>query len=100
MIQFSLVKMLDLFDPSTVVRRMSEAPAALFGIDGRGTLAPGNYADLVLVERLDTPHTISDTDVISPCGWTPLAGTSTGHRVVRTWVNGDLGPRALQFSGV
>ena len=40
MIQFSLVKMLDLFDPATVVRRMSEAPAALFGISGRGTLAP------------------------------------------------------------
>lgn len=97
MIQFSLVKMLDLFDPATVVRRMSEAPAALFGISGRGTLAPGNYADLVLVERLDTPHTISDSDVISTCGWTPLAGTPTGHRVVRTWVNGGLGPRALQF---
>ncbi len=98
MVQFSLVKMLDLFDPSTVALRMSQAPAALFGIDGRGTLAPGNYADMVLIEQLEQPHTISDADVLSPCGWTPLIDTPTRHRVVRTWVNGGAKPMPLHFS--
>lgn len=97
MVQFSLVKMLDLFDPATVVRRMCQSPAQLFGIEGRGTLAPGNYADLVLVEKLSDPHTITDADVLSPCGWTPLTGTPTTHRVVRTWVNGGTRPMPLTF---
>lgn len=97
MVQFSLVKMLDLFDPATVVRRMCQSPAQLFGIEGRGTLATGNYADLVLVEKLSDPHTITDADVLSPCGWTPLTGTPTTHRVVRTWVNGGTHPMPLTF---
>lgn len=97
MAQFSLVTMLDLFDPATVALRMSEAPATLFGIRGRGRLEPGYYADLVLIERLDAPHTITDADVQSLCGWTPLRGYTTCHRVVRTWVNGGTGPMPLQF---
>lgn len=97
MVQFSLVKMLDLFDPATVVCRMCQSPAQLFGIEGRGTLAPGNYADLVLVEKLSAPHTITDADVLSPCGWTPLTGIPTTHRVVRTWVNGGTRPMPLTF---
>lgn len=97
MAQFSLVTMLDLFDPATVALRMAEAPATLFGIRGRGRLEPGYYADLVLVERLAEPHTITDADVQSLCGWTPLRGYATRHRVIRTWVNGGTGPMPLQF---
>lgn len=97
MVQFSLIKMLDIFTPATVVRRMCQAPAQLFSIEGRGTLTPGNYADLVLVEKLSEPHTITDADVLSPCGWTPLTGTPTTHRIVRTWVNGGTTPMPLTF---
>lgn len=97
MAQFSLTAMLDIFDPATVAMRMAEAPARLFGIHGRGRLEPGCYADLVLVERLDSPHTITDADVLSLCGWTPLAGRQTHHRVARTWVNGGTGPMPLRF---
>lgn len=97
MVQFSLVSMLDIFDPSTVVARMCQAAAELFGIDRRGTLRPGNYADMVLVEHLAEPHVITDADVLSPCGWTPMAGTPTRHRVARAWVNGGTGPSPLIF---
>ncbi len=98
MAQFSLVAMLDLFGCTTAVKRMCRTPAELFGIDRRGTLRPGNYADMVLVEKLSRPHAITDTDVLSPCGWTPMAGTPVGHRVARAWVNGGLGPKALEFN--
>jgi len=98
MVQFSLIAMLDLFDPAVVARRMSQSPAELFGIDRRGSLRPGNFADMVLVEKLDTPYTITDSDVLSPCGWTPMAGTPTHHRVVRTWVNGGFGAQELKFN--
>lgn len=97
LVQFSLPVMLDLYDPQTVSLRMSDAPAALYGIDRRGLLEPGYHADLALVERLAEPHTITDSDVISKCGWTPLAGYATRHRVVATLVNGGLAPEALRF---
>ena len=98
MVQFSLVSMMDMFDPTTVVRRMAQAPAELFGIKGRGRLAPGYQADMVMVERLDTPHIITDADVISLCRWTPMQGSPTHHRITRTWINGSTTPQALEFS--
>lgn len=97
MVQFSLPVMLDLYDPATVALRMAAAPAALYGIDRRGLLRPGYYADMALVEKLVSPRVITDADVLSLCGWTPMAGTATRHRVVRTWVNGGGGAQALEF---
>lgn len=98
MVQFSLPVMLDLYDPQTVSLRMSAAPATLFGIDRRGLLEPGYYADIVLVEQLDEPHVITDTEVISKCGWTPMAGYATRHRVAAAWVNGGTAPLPLRFT--
>lgn len=76
---------------------MSVAPAALFGIERRGRIEAGYYADLVLVEPSE-PYTVSDSDVISACGWTPYAGRTFRHRVVRTWVNGGNGAMAMRYS--
>ena len=97
MVQFSLTTMLDLFDPTMVAHRMANCPAELFGIERRGYLREGYYADMTIVERLDEPYTITDADVLSLCGWTPMNGYATRHRVVRTWVNGGHGVQALTF---
>ncbi|MDE6301478.1 MAG: amidohydrolase family protein [Muribaculaceae bacterium] len=97
MVQFSLPAMLDMFGPEMAVSRMCKAPARLFGIESRGVLAPGYRADMVLVEHLDEPYTVTDADVLSPCGWTPMTGRQLHHRVVRAWVNGGTGPEALRF---
>lgn len=97
MVQFSLTTMLDLFDPTMVAHRMANCPAELFGIELRGYLREGYYADMTIVERLDEPYTITDVDVRSLCGWTPMNGYATRHRVVRTWVNGGYGAQALTF---
>lgn len=95
MVQFSLPAMLTLYnDPALVAYRMAEVPARLFGIEGRGSIAPGNYADLVLVERSDWE--VSDADVLSLCGWTPMAGERLTWRVVRTWINGTAPDRPGQ----
>lgn len=99
MVQFSLPTMLDMFEPTLTAHRMANCPAELFGIDRRGFLREGYYADLVLVERLAEPHTITDSEVLSLCGWTPMAGYATRHRVVRSWVNGGTGAMALRFRG-
>lgn len=92
--QFALPMMMDLslrkaFKPEVVVERMSHAPARLFGIDRRGFLRPGYYADMVLVSQCE-PYTVEDADSVSRCGWLPVAGSELSHRVDATWVNGRL----------
>lgn len=91
MIQFSLPLMLTLapeigITEADVVRLMCHAPATIYRIEGRGFIRPGYHADLTLVER--TTMTVADSDAISRCGWTPLAGTTLDYRVVSTWLNG------------
>lgn len=89
MVEFSLIAALSLFTPEVVAERMAVAPARLFAIDRRGSITPGNYADLVLVDP-HSPHTVKDSDVTSLCGWTPVNGLTFSHRVIKTWVNGNL----------
>lgn len=100
MIQFSLRAMLELLDtetqleglgPERIVELMAHNPARVFGIDRRGFIREGYYADLVLVSRYPagTAPKITDSDVAGRCGWTPLAGTSLSHQVRLTLVNGE-----------
>jgi dihydroorotase len=69
-----------------VVEKMCHAPARLFEIDGRGYLRKGYKADLVIVRRAD--WTLTQTDIVSKCGWSPLEGTEMHWKVERTLVNG------------
>lgn len=108
MVQFSLPVMLDLIDEdpeadglgiTDVVRLMCHAPAEIFGIRGRGYIRPGYAADLVIVERVPLPApAVTDSDVVSKCGWTPLEGRTLSYRVKRTMVNGDTGAQPLEFA--
>jgi len=86
--QFQLPLLLDIYKPAEVARMVAVRPAEIFGIENRGTLRPGAFADIVRISRRD--HVISDSDSLSRCGWTPAAGITTGHVVVSTWVNGAL----------
>ncbi|MDE7408084.1 MAG: dihydroorotase, partial [Muribaculaceae bacterium] len=83
--QYQLVMMMELvaqkvLKVETVVQRMSHAPADLFGIERRGYLRPGYYADMVLVSKCE-PVEVTDADCAGRCGWLPLAGTTVSHRV-------------------
>ena len=95
LVQYSLLAMLEMsqmgiFSMEQVVNKMCHAPAVLYRIDRRGYLREGYYADIAVVRRNQVPHTVSDADVISKCGWTPFAGTNLHFSVERTYVNGDL----------
>ena len=95
MVQFSLVSMLEMVDEGVLsierlVQLMCHNPANLFGIKERGYIQEGMMADLVLVRRKETPHTITPTDVLSKCGWSPREGDAMHWRVESTWVNGSL----------
>lgn len=86
--QFQLVQLLDIYKPAEVVRMTASRPAEIFGIEARGVLKPGNYADIVRIARRE--QMITDEMSVSKCGWTPAAGMTVGHTVAATWVNGVL----------
>ncbi|MBD5242614.1 MAG: dihydroorotase [Barnesiella sp.] len=94
-VQFELPMMMEFvsagaYTAPRVVELMAHNPATLFGIDRRGFIREGYYADIVLVDDATDPWTIDDSDVRSLCGWTPYVGLTLRNRVVLTMVNGGL----------
>lgn len=93
LIQFALPVMIEMvnegiFTLPLIVEKMAHNPARLYGIDRRGFIRKGYYADLTLVDDDCEPYTITDQWVMSRCGWTPFSGLSINVRVIATWVNG------------
>ena len=94
MIQFSLIAMLGLSDEGIlpmerVAELMCHAPARLFSVYRRGFIREGYKADLALVSR-QKPWTLTNKDIQSKCGWSPLEGREFAWRVDKTYCNGRL----------
>ncbi|QDT08148.1 dihydroorotase [Planctomycetes bacterium K23_9] len=70
-----------------VVSWMADAPARIWGIVGKGRIAPGYDADLVLVD-LEKTATIRDADQHTKSRWSPWDGQSLTGWPVSTWVGG------------
>jgi len=70
-----------------VVNLMAHRVADLFDIEGRGYIRPGYQADLVLVDPNDS-WTVSKSNILYKCGWSPFEGTAFKSRIRGTWVNG------------
>lgn len=90
-IQFSLPLMLTMADngvmPLTrVIEMMCHNPARLFRIKHRGFIRPGYKADIVLVKK--EAWVVSESDVLSKCGWSPLVGEQLNWKIQSTWCNG------------
>jgi dihydroorotase len=93
-IQFSLNIMLEfyrrgLITLDKIIQKMSHNPAILYGIQNRGFIREGYYADLVIVD-LNAEWTVTNECVLSKCAWTPLLGTAFHAKVTHTFVNGHL----------
>lgn len=56
-----------------VVDAATAGPAALLGLTDRGTLAPGQRADLAVYD-LDALRPVEAADLHSKCAWTPFEG--------------------------
>ena len=72
-----------------VVEKMAHSPAICFQIENRGFIREGYWADLVLVD-LNKPLTVSRSNVLSKCGWSPFEGQTFSSSVVSTIVSGKL----------
>ncbi len=70
-----------------VVAWMCEGPCRVWGIPGKGRIAEGFDADLVLVD-LGAVHEVRDERQHTRCGWSPWHGARLRGSVVRTLVGG------------
>ncbi|MGB7345023.1 MAG: dihydroorotase [Pirellulaceae bacterium] len=66
---------------------MCDAPARIWGIVGKGRIAAGYDADLVLVD-LEKAATIRDADQHTKSKWSPWDGETLTGWPVSTWVGG------------
>jgi dihydroorotase len=94
MIQHSLQVMLELcrkgiLTEEVVVEKMSHNPAILFGIKDRGFIREGYYADIILVNP-NTSYTVSNSNILYKCGWSPMLGETFTTCVEKTIINGRL----------
>jgi dihydroorotase len=94
LVQHSLPAMLEFYHQGRIsleriAEKMCHNPARLFGIDKRGFIREGYYADLVAV-NLHEPWTVEPQNILAKCGWSPFEGTVFQSRVVHTWVSGHL----------
>jgi N-acyl-D-aspartate/D-glutamate deacylase len=77
-----------LFPLPEAIRKMTAMPAQRFGLEHRGQIAEGHFADLVLFD----PHTIHDTATFAE----PIRPAQGIHSV---WVNGTLSYTAQGLTG-
>ena len=70
-----------------VVGWMCDAPARVWDIVGKGRIAVGYDADLVLVD-LKRRQTVRNADQLAKCGWSAWDGVELTGWPVRTWVRG------------
>ena len=74
-------------DLTDIPRLTAHRVAELFDIPDRGYLRPGYAADFVLVDP-NSPWTVTESGILSKCGWSPFTGDRFSARVAETWVNG------------
>lgn len=93
-VQHSLNIMLEFYKRNRITlekiaEKMCHNPALLYGIEKRGFVREGYFADLTIVD-LDAIWTVSKDNILYKCGWSPLEGTTFHTRVLKTFVNGHL----------
>jgi dihydroorotase (multifunctional complex type) len=74
-------------DWKAIVRLMAQGPASVFGLSGKGHIAPGYEANLVLLEA-DAEWIIGKHPLETKCAWSPFAGHKVRGRVKRVFLRG------------
>ncbi len=68
---------------------LCEKPAEIFGLDGKGQIAEGYDADIVVVD-MQREEVVGEKGYQSKCGWSPYDGLSLTGWPVLTVVNGEV----------
>ena len=76
-------------DLARLQKIMSERPAEIYRMNGKGRIETGFDADLCVIDREGQTHLSNDTQR-TRSKWTPFDGLSLKGKVVKTFVNGEL----------
>jgi dihydroorotase (multifunctional complex type) len=71
-----------------IARLMAQGPARVFGLERKGSIAPGYDADLTLVNA-DTEWVIGTQPLQTKCGWSPFEGRKVRGQVARVFLRGQ-----------
>lgn len=72
-----------------VVKKTAHNPAIRYGVQERGFIREGYFADLVLVDAA-APTPVTNDNSLYHCGWSPFAGHTFSSQIKTTWVNGGV----------
>jgi dihydroorotase len=72
-----------------IVEKAAHNPARLFGIDGRGFIREGYFADFAIVD-LEAEQRVTRGSVLYKCGWSPLEGETLHSRILMTILGGEI----------
>lgn len=72
-----------------VIEKTAHAPSTLFGVENRGFIREGYYADLVIIDPTKSTKVSAD-NILYKCGWSPFEGVEFSHQIEKTFVNGNL----------
>lgn len=94
LVQHSLQIMLDFYfkgmiSLEKIVEKMCHAPAVCFQIKERGFIREGYFADLAIVD-IHKKQTISKSNILYHCAWSPLEGATFNGQVLQTFISGHL----------
>jgi dihydroorotase len=94
LVQHALLALLDMYQQNkislvTLVRKTSHSVADIFGIENRGYIEEGYYADVVLVNMKETTE-VKKENLLYKCGWSPFEGHTFSSKIEKTFVNGYL----------
>lgn len=93
LVQHSLLALLDFYHQGKmtlpfIAQKAAHNPAILFSVDERGYIREGYYADFTLVD-LNGGFEVTESNILSKCGWSPFEGHTFKSRVDSTFVNGN-----------
>ena len=93
-IQHSLRTLLEFYHTKTfslekIVEKTSHNPAICYNLKDRGFIREGYWADLVILEFLDTAI-IDNMPILHKCGWSAFADLPFKTKVVTTIVSGHI----------
>jgi dihydroorotase len=94
LVQHSLLLMLDYVSKQEIsiekmVEKMCHTPAICFGLQERGYLREGYFADIVIVNP-NEKYTVTKNNILYQCAWSPMKNHTFSHSIDKTFVNGNL----------
>jgi len=103
LVQHALLALFDLASAKQInlellVDRTSHAPAEIFGVENRGYVREGYFADLVIVDA-NKPYEVEQSNLLYKCRWSPFEGHEFSSSIDTTIINGQVVYRDGKLTG-